>query len=211
MNNKVESNAVWSNINGDAELNMSSNSNFTTNSSNKACYKCGGIIPAESEFCGYCGIKLSQDCPKCNNRYSSQFKFCPKCGTNKEEYLLAQLRFVEDNGKDCIKQDDDRKQIVYLEHIRSYTKSAYKENNLSNVVDLTQSLPQMEYNISRRKICYAPNRFVYKTYYEDSRGVEIETNYLGQWYEDEHGNRLSQVFDKIYDPICFRCGCVKKS
>ena len=52
-----------------------------------ACYSCGNIIPANSQFCPVCGIKLLVTCPKCGYEYSSQYPICNKCGTNRNQYL----------------------------------------------------------------------------------------------------------------------------
>ncbi len=59
-----------------------------TASKTTVCYKCGEIIPVNSEYCPYCRIKLFETCPQCGNIYSSQFPACNKCGTNRSQYYL---------------------------------------------------------------------------------------------------------------------------
>ena len=133
MNDKISTNAVWSKIDGDEEFMVNSISNSTINSSNKACYKCGSIIPIESDFCPYCGIKLLLDCPKCNNRYSSQFKFCSKCGVNKDEYLLQQKRVEEQRKIECIGKEQERPKLIEIERQQEELhRTEYdKENSMS--------------------------------------------------------------------------------
>ena len=54
------------------------------------CYNCANVIPADSEYCPCCRIKLFEVCPKCGHTYSSQYKICNKCGTDREHILDEQ-------------------------------------------------------------------------------------------------------------------------
>lgn len=72
------------------------------------CYHCANIIPADSEYCPCCGIKLFETCPKCGHKYSSQYKICNRCGTNSEEYL-AEQRIVEQRKQEEIIRQETRK------------------------------------------------------------------------------------------------------
>lgn len=63
-----------------------------------ACYSCGEIIPANSQFCPVCGKKLLEKCPKCGNEYPAQYSICNRCGTNREQYL-KELREKEEDKK----------------------------------------------------------------------------------------------------------------
>ena len=55
--------------------------------STSICWKCGEIIPRDSEYCPFCGEQLFVSCPKCGHRYSAQYPNCNKCGTNREQHL----------------------------------------------------------------------------------------------------------------------------
>jgi len=48
--------------------------------SNAKCYKCGGTIPDDSNFCTSCGTKLSSLCSKCNESNPEGSAFCNNCG-----------------------------------------------------------------------------------------------------------------------------------
>ena len=61
------------------------------------CYHCANIIPADSEYCPCCGIKLFETCLKCGHKYSSQYKICNKCGTNIKTYHIEQKIFCIKN------------------------------------------------------------------------------------------------------------------
>ena len=56
-----------------------------TQSTTKACPKCGAMNKQNAKFCFECGEKLPAKtetfCPECGTKVSDKTKFCPECGT----------------------------------------------------------------------------------------------------------------------------------
>ena len=72
------------------------------------CWKCGEIIPNDSEYCPFCGGQLFVSCPKCGHRYSAQYPNCNKCGTNREQYLKQIKEQKEEEERQRKKEEDVR-------------------------------------------------------------------------------------------------------
>jgi hypothetical protein len=100
------------------------------------CYKCSEVIPDDSIFCPYCGIKLFVKCPKCGYEYSSRFKICNQCGTYRERDLektriLEQWRELTGsyNGTKVLgsKLDSISGQVVIPNGVTKIGDSAFEE------------------------------------------------------------------------------------
>lgn len=189
---KVSEKVIWENYNpSDDSISITAHAESFKQPQMVFCWKCGKSIPLNSTFCPWCQTELYTKCPKCGERYSSEYPSCYKCGTNKEMFLLEQTKKKEELERERIKQEEEK-------------------------------LIKERYQIARKKIEYASSRYVYKVYHVDAEGKEIvmilrlrngEYNgeYLGQWYEDAHGTRISNMFNKIFDNHRFSCGCVEKN
>ena len=75
--------------------------------STSICWKCGEIIPRDSEYCPFCGEQLFVSCPKCGHRYSAQYPNCNKCGTNREQHL-KRLKEQKEEERQRKKEEDVR-------------------------------------------------------------------------------------------------------
>lgn len=119
------------------------------------CYNCANVIPQDSEYCPFCGIKLFVSCPKCGHHHSSQYPICNKCGTNREEYLeeqrliiakeqaINQLKQkfaeVEKKKKAALREEETKKEVW-----KKLTGSVDGERiRISQFVDSHETLPSI--------------------------------------------------------------------
>ena len=82
---KIVEKAVWEGIYSEDNTDVSGISDMSLHPTTVVCYKCSGVIPAISEYCPRCGIKLYTICTKCKNKYSSEYFNCFLCGTSRED------------------------------------------------------------------------------------------------------------------------------
>ena len=75
------------------------------------CFKCGEIIPSDSEYCPYCLVSQYVRCPKCGFRYLAQYPGCYKCGTNREQY-------IKQKEEERIKEEQRKKEEEEAERVK---------------------------------------------------------------------------------------------
>lgn len=63
-----------------SEKKDSSKNNIQTQNRTMKCSHCGKKVPSKSNFCNFCGSKITDICSKCNNVNPAGSEFCNKCG-----------------------------------------------------------------------------------------------------------------------------------
>ena len=97
---------------------------FADNTPKKiSCFKCGKLIPQDSDFCPFCQTQLFVICPNCSFRYSAEYPSCYKCGTNRKEYLEQREREREHEQR-------EREQREYEQREREQRERELREREL---------------------------------------------------------------------------------
>lgn len=75
------------------------------------CVYCNSEVDNNSEFCNYCGKRLSGNliCPSCSSSMFSGSKFCNKCG----ECLQPTIYFSLNYNGDCLSMGCNMKAFFY--------------------------------------------------------------------------------------------------
>lgn len=156
--NKVSEKVVWENYNPEDDVISPTASTMSYQPhmpQMMICYKCNREIPDKSKFCPWCQAELYTICPKCGEQYSSEYPSCYHCGTNRGEYLKAQVIIAllkQKEQAEALEREERRQKAIseqkrYEERLQTHNgRTAYSSKVLYENGDLQSRATALKQN-----------------------------------------------------------------